>query len=99
MSNSQAALKAAPLQAEQKWYQNAYVWLIIGGPSLVVVASFITLYLAITHPDPAIDDYYRKGIEINKTLDAQGHDMQDESMAPAIQARNHAQTGLKPAEE
>ena len=83
----------------QKWYQNAYVWLIIGGPSLVVVASFITLYLAITHPDPAIDDYYRKGIEINKTLDAQGHDMQDESMAPAIQARNHAQTGLKPAEE
>jgi hypothetical protein len=99
MSNSQAALKAAPLQTEQKWYQNPFVWLLIGGPLLVVVASFITLYLAITHPDPAIDDYYRKGIEINKTLDAQGQDVQSESMAPAIQARNHAQTGLKPAEE
>lgn len=99
MSNSQAALKAAPLQAEQKWYQNPFVWLVIGGPLLVVVASFITLYLAITHPDPAIDDYYRKGIEINKTLDAQGQESQSESMAPAIQARNHAQTGLKPAEE
>jgi hypothetical protein len=73
----------------QKWYQNPYVWLIIGGPSLVIVASFITLYLAITNPDPAIDDYYRKGIEINKVLDA-------EAMAPAIQARNHAQTGMKP---
>jgi uncharacterized protein len=99
MSNSQAALKAAPLQTEQKWYQNPFVWLVIGGPLLVVVASFITLYLAITHPDPAIDDYYRKGIEINKTLDAQGQESQSESMAPAIQARNHAQTGLKPAEE
>lgn len=99
MSNSQAALKAAPLQTEQKWYQNPFVWLVIGGPLLVVVASFITLYLAITHPDPAIDDYYRKGIEINKTLDAQGQESQSESMAPAIQARNHAQTGLKPAED
>jgi len=99
MSNSQAALKAAPLQTEQKWYQNPFVWLVIGGPLVVVVASFITLYLAITHPDPAIDDYYRKGIEINKTLDAQGQESQSESMAPAIQARNHAQTGLKPAEE
>ena len=78
-----------------KWYQNPYVWLIIGGPSLVIVASFITLYLAITNPDPAIDDYYRKGIEINKTLDAQG----DNTMAPAVQARNHAQTGMKPADD
>ncbi|TXI36509.1 MAG: nitrogen fixation protein FixH [Methylophilus methylotrophus] len=87
------------MKGDQKWYQNPFVWLIIGGPLLVVVASFITLYLAITHPDPAIDDYYRKGIEINKTLDAQGQESQSESMAPAIQARNHAQTGLKPAEE
>jgi len=99
MSNTQAIPHAASLKSDQKWYQNPFVWLVIGGPLLVVVASFITLYLAITHPDPAIDDYYRKGIEINKTLDAQGQDTESESMAPAIQARNHAQTGLKPAEE
>ncbi|WP_178055063.1 FixH family protein [Methylophilus methylotrophus] len=99
MSNTQAIANGASIKGDQKWYQNPFVWLIIGGPLLVVVASFITLYLAITHPDPAIDDYYRKGIEINKTLDAQGQESQSESMAPAIQARNHAQTGLKPAEE
>jgi uncharacterized protein len=85
--------KGTKMADSAKWYKNAYVWLIIGGPSLVIVASFITLYLAITHPDPPIDDYYRKGIEINKTLDAQS-----EAMAPAIQARNHAQTGMKPAD-
>lgn len=99
MSNTQAMPNATSLKDNQTWYQNPFVWLIIGGPLLVIVASFITLYLAITHPDPAIDDYYRKGIEINKTLDAQGQESQNESMAPAIQARNHAQTGLKPAEE
>lgn len=76
--------------------------MVIAGPALVVVASFITLYLAITRPDPVVsEDYYRKGIEINKTLDNQ--DKADKaaqeaylaSMAPAGKARNHAQTGVK----
>lgn len=74
------------------WWQYGQVWLIIAGPLLVVIASFITMYLAITRPDPVIDDdYYRKGIEINKTLNEQRDDL-----APAVQARNHAATGIKP---
>jgi hypothetical protein len=77
------------------WWKYGYVWYIIAGPSLVVVAGFITLYLAITRPDPVTDDdYYRKGIEINKTLNAQR-----DSLAPAGQARNHAATGIKPMQE
>lgn len=100
LSQNQTQQKLATQGTDPKrWYQNPYVWMIIGGPSAVIVASFITLYLAITHPDPAIDDYYRKGIEINKTLDAQAQAGQTDAMAPAIQARNHAQTGLKPAEQ
>jgi hypothetical protein len=76
------------------WWKFGHVWLIISGPVVVVVASFITLYLAVTRPDPVVGaDDYRKGIEINKTL---GNDVQAASMAPAVQARNHAQTGLKP---
>lgn len=76
----------------QPWWKFGHVWLIIAGPLLVVFASFITLYLAITRPDPVIDnDYYRKGIEINKTLDEQR-----DNLAPAGQARNHAATGIKP---
>jgi hypothetical protein len=73
------------------WWSYGYVWLVISGPLVVVIASFITLYLAISLPDPAVEDYYRKGIEINKTLDAKRN-----AMAPAMQARNHAATGLKP---
>lgn len=76
------------------WWKFGHVWLVIAGPVIVVIASFITLYLAITRPDPVIsEDYYRKGIEINKTLDSR---VEGASMAPAIQARNHAQTGVVP---
>ena len=77
------------------WWNYGYVWLIISGPLLVVIAAFITAYIAVTRPDPVIDnDYYRHGIEINKTLNEQR-----DSLAPAIQARNHAATGLKPAQD
>lgn len=77
------------------WWKFGYVWLIVSGPAIVVVAGFVTLYLAITRPDPLVtEDYYRRGIEINKTL---GNDAQAASLAPAVQARNHAQTGVVPA--
>jgi uncharacterized protein len=74
------------------WWRFGHVWLVISGPAIVVVASFITLYLAVKGMDPVLDeDYYRKGVEINKTLADN-----PSSLAPAVQARNHAQTGVKP---
>lgn len=73
------------------WWKFGYVWLVFAGPAVVVLASFVTLYLAVTRPDPVIsEDYYRQGIEINKTL------RNDASLAPAMQARNHAATGVVP---
>jgi len=77
----------------KRWWQFGYVWFLLAGPILVIIASIITTYLAITNPDPAIEDYYRKGIEINKTLDAQR-----DGLVPALQGRNHAATGVKPSE-
>ena len=53
----------------------------------------LTLWLAVRQPDPVIaEDYYRQGLEINKTLAAQG----EKGLAPAMQGRNHAAT---PAED
>jgi hypothetical protein len=72
------------------WWKFGHVWLVISGPAIVVVASFITLYLAVVGKDPVLDDeYYRKGVEINKTLSDN-----PSSLAPATQARNHAATGV-----
>ncbi len=58
------------------WYRLPIVWMVIGGPVLVVVASFATLTLALTHPDPVIAS--------KSTANA--------SDLPAVQARNHAAT-------
>ncbi len=83
------------LDSTVPWWRFGHVWLILAGPAIVVVASFITLYLAVTRPDPVVaEDYYRKGIEINKTLGSQGS---GSGLAPAMQARNHAATGVVPS--
>jgi hypothetical protein len=82
-------------QASAPWWKFGHVWLVVGGPAVVVVASFITLYLAVTRPDPVIsEDYYRLGIDINKTMN---DETSAASLAPALQARNHAATGVLPA--
>jgi hypothetical protein len=74
------------------WWKYGHVWLVIAGPAVVVAASFVTLYIAITRPDPVVAvDYYRQGIEINKTLRAR-----DKSLLPGEQGRNHAATPAEP---
>ena len=75
------------------WWKFGHVWLVISGPVMVVVAGFVTLYLAFSRPDHLVSqDYYQKGVEINRTL--QGNAA---SLAPAVQGRNHAATGVVPA--
>lgn len=73
------------------WWKFGHVWMVVAGPAVVIVASMVTLYLAVTRPDPVVSaDYYQKGIEINKTLDQAAA----ASLAPALQGRNHAATGV-----
>jgi len=69
------------------WWRYGFVWLIIAGPLAVVVASLWTGWIAMRDQDPVLStDYYRQGLDINKTLERQG------AMAPALTARNHAVT-------
>ncbi|MFN4005222.1 MAG: FixH family protein [Hylemonella sp.] len=78
----------------QPWWKYGHVWLIIAGPLVVVIAGFVTLYLAVRTPDPVITpDYYRKGLELSR----QAKPGEAGSLAPAVQARNHAATGGAPA--
>ena len=77
------------------WWKFGYVWLVFGGPAVVVVASIVTFYLAVTRPDQIVtEDYYRQGIEINNAQGDGTHGNTAASLAPALQARNHAQTGV-----
>ena len=71
------------------WWRHGHVWLLIAGPAAVIVAGIATLVLAIRTPDPLVaEDYYRRGIEINKTL----AERESPAMVPALQGRNHAVT-------
>jgi hypothetical protein len=58
------------------WWRIRMVWLVVGGPLAVVVASFITLAIAIGNPDPVL----------TTGPAARSADL------PAVQARNHAAT-------
>ena len=72
------------------WWTHGHVWLLISGPALVVIAGFVTLWLALGTPDPVVaEDYYRRGLDINKTLD---REKADKALMPALQGRNHAAT-------
>ena len=87
-------MQYGPRDLTVPWWKFGYVWLIVAGPAIVVVASFVTFYLAVTRPDPVVtEDYYRKGIEINRTSENADNAA---SLAPAVQARNHAATGVVP---
>ncbi|WP_422846217.1 FixH family protein [Acidovorax sp. M2(2025)] len=89
MSTSTALGAAAPATAP--WWKFGHVWLIIAGPVIVIIAGFVTLWLALSRPDPVVaEDYYRQGVEINKTLSEPS-----KSLAPAMKARNHAATPVQ----
>jgi len=78
----------SPSPATQPWWKYGHVWLLISGPAIVVVAGFVTLWLAMRQPDPILaEDYYQRGLDINKTLQ-----QTDTSMLPAVKGRNHVVT-------
>ena len=41
-------------QTERPWYRQFYPWMLIALPASAVIAGFITLYIAITHPDALV---------------------------------------------
>ncbi|CAN5219872.1 hypothetical protein BH10PSE18_BH10PSE18_41260 [soil metagenome] len=87
-----ASTLAAPISTPEPlrlpWYRYPLVWMVIAGPAAVVVAGFATLWIAIRIPDPVVaEDYYRQGVEINKTLADNA-----KQRLPALAGRNHAAT-------
>ena len=96
--NATAPIPATPQPNSRPWWREPMMWLVVGGPTAVILAGAATITLAVTRPDPVVaDDYYRRGIEINKTLELQRQAREaaavaPETLRPAMQARNHAAT-------
>lgn len=76
-----------PQSPARPWWRFGHVWMLIAGPLVVVIAGFFTFYLAVSRPDPVLPTP-------NEAQSSVGGDI---SQAPAVQARNHAATGVLPA--
>jgi hypothetical protein len=64
------------------WWRYPMLWLIVGGPAAVVVASLFTAVLAVRGADPVLSHDESGGASVAH----QGAD----ALTPAMQARNHA---------
>lgn len=52
------------------WYREPYVWLLITIPLVAVIGGIYTARLAVESNDGmVVDDYYKKGLEINRVLE------------------------------
>jgi len=67
----------------EPWWRFGMVWLVVGGPAVVVVAAIVTAVIAVRGADPVISQ---------AQVPAGG---KAESQTPAHQARNHAATAAE----
>lgn len=88
-SSPQTGAAAPAPERSGPWWRHGHMWLVVGGPLVVVLASFYTLYLAIKTPDPVYSDKQRRPNAATSAEEGFG-------LAPAMQARNHAATGVLP---
>lgn len=88
-----AALKSPSLV--RPWWREPYVWLVIGGPAVVVVAGIATAIIAMTHPDPVLDRSASPARTAAPNTPTSGA-TDAFTLAPAGQARNHATTATVP---
>jgi hypothetical protein len=57
------------MSAAKPWYREPWPWLLMAGPAAVIVAGGITTWIAFaTFDGLVVEDYYRRGLNINATL-------------------------------
>ncbi len=78
--STQANLATTP--ASPPWWRVGMVWLVIGGPVVVVIAAVATAVVAYTGADSLVTDPEAMRQATTKPV----------AGTPAIQARNHAAT-------
>ena len=55
--------------APKPWYREPWPWILMAGPTLVILAGAVTTAIAFSGADGLVaDDYYKRGLGINRTL-------------------------------
>ena len=64
---------AVSLPPAPPWYRDRWPWLLMAGPIVVVIAGVCTVWLAWSTDDGVVaDDYYKRGLVINRELERTG---------------------------
>lgn len=71
----------------QIWWREPLMWLVVGGPAVVVVAALWTVWIAVTHADPLLDK--RAPSQSDSMARQRALQLTD---LPAGEARNHVAT-------
>jgi hypothetical protein len=75
-------------QTSHPWWSYGHVWLVISGPLLVVVASFVSAIVAFHGNDTVLLAKDEAAISALRAMQSDS----DRNLVPAVQARNHAAT-------
>ena len=89
VSLSTTARSPGRVEPPTPWWRFGMVWLVVGGPAAVVVASAVTFGIAARHADPVVVD--PPPASSTATADARVG-LATTPTAPALQGRNHAAT-------
>ena len=87
MNPSLAKPPVGPVTAVPPWWRVGMMWLVLGGPAVVEVASITTGVIAYRGADEVL---------VN-TPSARQAPVQPTGTTPAVMARNHAATAAEPA--
>lgn len=94
-------LKNSNPQAPIAWWKVPHMWLVVGGPAVVVVAAIITAVIAVKGADPVLDKaaYERDLKAASENLQGQARQEALINLQPAHQARNHAASPMVPRDK
>jgi hypothetical protein len=93
MNKTQTSPSAASgAAASLAWWRVSMVWLVVGGPAAVVLASFVTLYLAVSHPDPVLPALPVASADGDGDAAVKSDPAKAAALQPALVGRNHSAT-------
>ena len=79
------------------WWRVPHMWLVVGGPLVVVVAAIITAVIAVEGADPVLNKAdFERDLKAAQSLDGQARAEALIKLQPAHQARNHAASPVVP---
>lgn len=88
---------AAP---RRPWFREPMMWLVVGGPLVVVVASLITVWIAVRHADTVLprEAAPARVAEPLERLTPEERLQAEKALLPANQGRNHVVSPSLPKE-